>query len=78
MGAGLVRLIIILVLVWLIYSLTRRWLASLQNKSSTKNTPIESMARCDHCGLHIPQSESIQANGKTYCSEEHKSLAEKK
>ncbi|MCW9023711.1 MAG: PP0621 family protein [Gammaproteobacteria bacterium] len=77
MGGGLIRLIIILVIAWLVYSLTRRWLATLQNKSETKKEHIESMTRCDHCGLHIPQNEAIQSQGKTYCSDEHKKLAEK-
>lgn len=74
---GIIRLVVILVIGWLIYSLTRRWLASLQNKSGQRQEHIDTMIRCDQCGLHIPHNEAIQSAGKNYCSVEHKQLSEK-
>ena len=69
---GIIRLVVILVIAWLIYSLTRRWLASLQNKSGARQEHIGTMVSCDQCGLHIPQNEAIQSGGKNFCSIEHK------
>ncbi len=77
---GLIRLVVILVIVWLVYSLTRRWLATLDQKKNAKkqagSSRIETMVSCAHCGLHIPQQEAIQAQDKYYCSDKHKKLAE--
>ena len=36
--------------------------------------PLESMVRCEHCGIHLPRSEATQVNGKVWCSEEHARL----
>ena len=34
----------------------------------------EDMVRCSHCGVHLPRSESILAEGKFFCSEEHRRI----
>ena len=34
----------------------------------------ESMVRCDHCGIHMPQSEAMLIEGHTWCSQEHARL----
>ena len=31
----------------------------------------EDMVQCAQCGVHLPRSESITAQGKFYCSAEH-------
>lgn len=33
--------------------------------------PLE-MVRCAHCGVHLPSSEAIQADGRPYCSPAHR------
>ncbi len=77
---GLVRLLVILVIAWLIYSTTRRWLASLDQKrdqkKSDRSAHIETMVSCAYCGLHVPQKEALQMQGKYYCSSEHQKRAE--
>ncbi len=77
---GLIRLVIILVIAWLVYSLTRRWLATLERQRTQKKQPgssrIETMVSCAHCGLHIPQNEAVQAGDKYYCSDKHRKLSE--
>jgi uncharacterized protein len=35
---------------------------------------IESMVRCAHCGLNVPQSEALEAGGRWFCSEAHRRL----
>lgn len=76
---GLARLVVILIIGWLIYSLTRRWLASLdqkwEQKKPDRSAHIETMVSCAYCDLHVPQNEALQAQGKYYCSDEHRKRA---
>ncbi|HSQ05782.1 MAG TPA: PP0621 family protein [Burkholderiales bacterium] len=37
----------------------------------------EDMVRCEHCGVHLPRSESLLASGKFYCSVEHQPRQQK-
>ena len=66
----LLRIIIILIGVWLVLSIVKRALASHENHPPRKPS-IASMVACAHCGVHLPESEAIQKNGKHYCCEEH-------
>lgn len=34
----------------------------------------EPMVRCAHCGIHMPRSEAVLSDGKTWCSAEHAKL----
>ena len=37
----------------------------------------ELMVACAHCGVHLPQSDSIRANGAHYCCEAHRLAADR-
>ncbi len=41
---------------------------------SAQQVSGEDMVRCSHCGVHLPRSESISAQGQSFCSEEHRRL----
>ena len=70
----LLRIIIILIGLWLILTIIKRALASRRNKPP--HAPIlAKMVPCDHCGVHVPESEAIQDGNKLYCSEEHRKAA---
>jgi uncharacterized protein len=34
----------------------------------------EAMVRCDYCGLNVPKSEALDADGRWYCSDAHRRL----
>ena len=35
--------------------------------------PAATMLACVHCGVHLPQADTVQdADGRTYCSEAHR------
>lgn len=36
----------------------------------------ETMVRCAHCGIHMPRSEALLANGQTWCSSDHAKLGQ--
>ncbi|SAI70130.1 Uncharacterised protein [Bordetella ansorpii] len=40
--------------------------------------PAESMVRCAHCGIHLPRSEALLSDGRTWCSQEHARLGPRK
>lgn len=72
----LLRIIIILFGLWLVLEIIKRALASHKNHPSRKPS-IASMVACAHCGVHLPESEAIQKDGKYYCCEEHRKTAHK-
>lgn len=56
--------------------------AAPKRAASSKNgAPLqdeaESMVRCEHCGIHLPRSEALLQNGRTWCGQEHAKLGEK-
>ncbi len=34
-------------------------------------TQVEEMVACARCGLHVPESEAVERDGRHYCCEEH-------
>lgn len=36
--------------------------------------PAESMKACARCGVNVPSSEALEADGRYYCSDEHRRL----
>jgi uncharacterized protein len=60
---------LILVILWFF----RR---SENRRSRTKGTPAarrpERMVKCARCGIHLPESESIQDGASHYCCAEHR------
>lgn len=43
------------------------------NEPSASNEP-ETMVSCAYCGLHVPLRESVTADGRHYCGDEHRKL----
>lgn len=43
-------------------------------RGATQAKPVESMVRCEHCGIHLPRSEAVLSSGRTWCSQEHARL----
>lgn len=65
---GLLLLMVVLVGAWW-------WRQKNRVKSSsdkpTNQASTERMVHCAHCGLHLPQTDAIVANGVFFCSNEH-------
>jgi uncharacterized protein len=67
------KLILILIIGFTIYALVRGYLRRLPKEDAKPQTGSgEDMVRCSRCGVHLPRSESLLADGKFYCSEEHR------
>jgi len=56
-------------------------LKSYRRKIDRKEPPPaggeEDMVRCAQCGVHLPRSESLAADGKSFCGVEHQRLHQK-
>jgi uncharacterized protein len=68
------RLFFLLAIAVVVYLLVK----SYRKNESGKNVPgkdeaaAEDMVRCAHCGVHLPKGESVQADGKYFCSAGHR------
>ena len=75
---NLLIFILVLVAIW--------WIRRLINRSGDSSAPrdegvrrrdrdeAEHMVGCAHCGVHVPESESVRDGNAFYCSEEHRRL----
>lgn len=64
------RLLFLLAIIVVVYLLLR----SMRRRAPRQDAPAtaEEMVRCAQCGVHLPKSESIMANGNFYCSDAHR------
>jgi uncharacterized protein len=67
------RLVLLILAIWVVYSVIRRNLRRNRNATHAppEKRPVVDMVRCQHCGTHLPAPESIQRDGKHYCSRAH-------
>jgi len=70
------RLLLIVAVVAVIYLLIRSFLRQAP-QDDDKVVAAEDMVRCEHCGVHLPKGESVQAGGQFFCSAEHRDASRK-
>lgn len=70
MAKYLVVLIVVVLVLWLMFGRRRRD-EPPHGRGATRGAP-EGMARCAHCGVHLPRSEALLLGGRTYCSAAHR------
>lgn len=39
---------------------------------ASERAPGEAMVQCARCGVHLPQSEALDRDGRHYCSADHR------
>ncbi len=66
------RLILILAIVGVIYVLLRRYRNNSLNQTATPPVEPQTMLRCKQCGVHVPSSEAVLANGENFCCAAHR------
>jgi uncharacterized protein len=47
---------------------------SPERESEIPPRDAERMVSCARCGVHLPESEALESEGRRYCSEEHRRL----
>lgn len=70
------KILLLAVVIWLAFLILRRYLRSIQSDRTPDQQDAAVMVQCRHCGLHIPQNDSIAVNEHYYCSEEHRKQSE--
>ena len=66
------RLLILAVVAFLIYTLLRQLLRGRGRREIPRQSARSgTMVRCQRCGLHIPEPEALQADGKYFCNNKH-------
>ena len=66
---GLSRLILLAIIIGGGMWLWRRFKSRPSNP--TQNTDTQTMVRCAHCQVHLPQDRALQRNQQWFCSSEH-------
>ena len=69
---GFLRFLILVLAVFLVYSLAKR-LFGLPGPA--QKTTVSRLIRCEHCGLFFPSEEAVLNEGHAYCSRKHLDLA---
>ncbi len=73
----IVLVLAVLVLLWLLKGATQRRVRPPTRKPEGSAAP-HPMVTCAHCGLHLPQGESLPGRGGVFCGEAHRAEYEKK
>ncbi len=69
---GLFRLLVVLALIWLAYSIYKRIQSSRGSSvEDHKEALSQKMVTCEVCDIHIPLNEAIEENNHYFCSTEH-------
>ena len=72
------RNILILILLFIVVWWARRALAERRRRKPARAKATrkvgERMLACEHCGVHIPESEGVRDDSGFYCSDEHRRL----
>ena len=63
-------LILVMLLGWTGFTLIKNKINPTEN-NKVSSDPGQKMVACAVCDTHIPESEAIIKNGKTYCSKVH-------
>ena len=63
-------LILVMLLGWFGFTLIKNKINPTESNKVSSDSG-QKMVACAACDTHIPESEAIIKNGKTYCSKEH-------
>lgn len=66
----IVRFLLLAAFIYVIYTWLRAPAARTRNAAPVP--PQENMVICAHCGVHLPQSDSVADGARYYCTEAHR------
>ena len=67
--ARLLLLALIGVAAWL---LLKKLIAANQEQGQTQQPEAQAMKRCAQCGVYMPESESLEKDGRHFCCADHR------
>jgi uncharacterized protein len=66
-----IRYLLLAVAIWVLFILLRRLIARRGKGQSSGGVAPVNMVSCARCGIHVPQPEALQKDGRFYCCREH-------
>ena len=67
------KLLLFGLLIFVVYLIVRGK-GHARRTSPPQSRPVEQMVVCAHCGVHLPQTESLQSGQLHFCCEQHRGL----
>ena len=71
----MLKLVILAIAIWLIVTILKRYRKGMSQSDSashkTNHSNGEPMVQCAYCGVHLPESESVESQGQFFCSQAH-------
>ena len=67
---SLIKLILVMLLGWIGFTFFKK-IINPKESNKVSSDSGQKMVACAVCDTHIPESEAIIKNGKTFCSKEH-------
>ena len=72
------KILLLIAIGFVVWALFRSYLRSLNKPpASTRESAVEDMVKCAHCGVNLPRSEAIYSGGELFCSPELQKLGKK-
>ncbi|MEW6707788.1 MAG: PP0621 family protein [Pseudomonadota bacterium] len=71
------KIVVVLLVVGLVLWFALRRGGRPTVKPRAKQPRLQSMVRCAHCGVHLPQDEAVAGDELFYCSEAHRALGQR-
>lgn len=68
----LVFLLVLLGIYLLRRALVRSRGAAREGEARRATPQVERMVECAHCGLHVPESEAVAGDSRSFCCEAHR------
>ncbi len=66
------KYLLLIALVAVIWWVVKNRSGRPMQRPSKKSAAPEMMVTCAHCGVHLPQSDSVVEDGVHFCSEAHR------
>ncbi len=72
------KVLLVLLAIYALWWLLRRSLGARRPPEPTvAERPAQTILACAHCGVHLPQDETLPGRGGVFCGEAHRAAFEK-
>lgn len=74
----MLKILLLIAIGFIVFAIFKAYQRSLQKTPpSARESAVEDMVKCAHCGVNLPRSEAILSGGDFFCTPEHKRLGGK-
>lgn len=72
----MIKLLMWLLVIWISWFMIKNYLVKQTSRKTGKpgvsqKKPPQKMVQCDHCSVHMPESEALQHDAHWFCSQSH-------